>query len=194
MKLGAVNILEKPVRAMSLVACVDGLVGGGRSAISGAQAYAGSSARDAHGGRHGSVVDRWASLVVMGARAAEDLRTLALWARYVGVSYSSLAELCRLVGVRPHDARDFVRILRALQLSDGRRGSVEMMLDIADRRTAQRLLSRAGVGETLPSIELFLLSQTFIPVDTPTWHAVRVRIQEDHGGLNRPGKVGGLSV
>jgi FixJ family two-component response regulator len=117
----------------------------------------------------GSVTARFANLIIRGCGSPTDLKTLAQWARAVGVSYSALAELCRLVGVRPQHARDFVRILRAILHAPRQRCPLEMMLDVSDRRTLTHLLERAHLRRGTPWTEIsvadFLRGQKFIEAD-----------------------------
>jgi CheY-like chemotaxis protein len=112
-----------------------------------------------------SAAERWARLVARACCADHDLRTLRDWGVFVGVGYSSLTEACRLVGVRPHEARDFVRILRGLVVSSGRTRHLELMLDINDSRTLRTLLRRAGLDDDvaqIPSVRDFVQRQKFI--------------------------------
>jgi hypothetical protein len=119
-------------------------------------------------------VERWVRYVVRAvyddSPAAEgDLKTLEDWAQLVGTSYSTLSEICRLAGVRPLDARDFVRVLRALR-SAVRHGSCpELFLNVSDRRTLRTLSIRAGVDLASPATAAlladFLRHQQFIAAD-----------------------------
>jgi hypothetical protein len=116
-----------------------------------------------------SVGQRWATLVLKLCSSPDDLKTLKDWARFAGISYSSLCECCRLVGVRPHDARDFARALRALMQSATLQCQPYVLLDISDRRTLKSFLARAG-SPFLPengasSISEFMAQQQFIPVE-----------------------------
>ncbi len=101
------------------------------------------------------------------ARESEnDFKTIDEWARTVGVSGGSLREMCRLLKIQPHDARDLARLFRAIHLA-GPSGHFELMLDVADSRTLRALLDRVGGGSgpTRPSLSGFLLSQTFVVHD-----------------------------
>lgn len=116
-----------------------------------------------------SAAGRWATFVLRACDSEGDLKTLDDWARFVGVSYSSLCESCRLVGVRPHDARDLTRVLRAIVRSGSRHRRPTALLDIRDRRTLKNLLERAGFDwgfqRRPPSAAEFLRRQTFVAVD-----------------------------
>lgn len=61
-----------------------------------------------------SLPHRLAVHVLASCRSTRDLRTLSAWAKYVGVSVSSLKEECRLLGIRPSRARDLGRVFRAV--------------------------------------------------------------------------------
>lgn len=113
-----------------------------------------------------SMAERWAVRVLKAAESDGDIKTLAEWARQVGVSYSSLCESCRLLGIQPHDARDFARMLRVQVQSGRHRCQPEALLDVSDRRTLNRLLERAGFERDpirwLDSIDEFLQRQQFV--------------------------------
>jgi ActR/RegA family two-component response regulator len=93
-----------------------------------------------------SAAERWACLVLRGCAAEHDLKTISAWASVAGTSYSALTESCRLVGIRPHDARDFLRIFGALCRVSGRTEHLEHGLDVSDHRTLKSLLERAGLA------------------------------------------------
>lgn len=118
-------------------------------------------------GRPSSSAERWAMYVFRACGAGGDLKTLEAWAECVGVSYSSLRESCRLLGIRPHDARDLARVLRAILHSALDDCSPWVLLDVSDSRTLRNLLLRSGIdpgvrpGEV--SIEQFLDVQRFVP-------------------------------
>src|SRR5205823_11730656 len=76
-------------------------------------------------------------------RRSSDL--VGEWAAYVGVSTSSLSESCRLLGIHPRDARDLMRLLRALIQSSAHGCEPETLLLVSDRRTLKALLDRAGL-------------------------------------------------
>ncbi len=92
-----------------------------------------------------SAAERWASLLLRGCSADDDPKTIQDWALVAGVSYSALTESCRLVGMRPHDARDFLRLLRALFRANGRVENLEHGLNVNDHRTLRALFERAGL-------------------------------------------------
>jgi CheY-like chemotaxis protein len=114
-----------------------------------------------------STVERFAHVVLRACDAIQDLRTIHNWALAVGMSRSGLAETCRIVDVQPHDARDFMRVLRVLARSRGAPKQVKLELDVADHRTLLKLLRRAGIGDELSALTLqeFLSAQRFIERD-----------------------------
>lgn len=99
--------------------------------------------------------------------AAGDLKTLEAWAECVGVSYSSLRESCSLLGIRPHDARDLTRMLRAVMRSTLDDCPLSALLDVSDSRTLRILLERSGVAGGACAVEIsveqFLSRQRFVP-------------------------------
>lgn len=111
-----------------------------------------------------SAAERWAMLVLQACRSDGDLKTLADWAVFVGVSYSSLCEACRLVDVRPRDARDLARVLRAIIGSARDRLDPGLLLDVRDRRTLRALLKKAGLQEEEGGVPVgqFLNRQRFV--------------------------------
>jgi hypothetical protein len=114
-----------------------------------------------------STAERWAMYVFRACAAPGDLKTLEAWAECVGVSYSSLRESCSLLGIRPHDARELTRMLRAVMRSILDDCPPSALLDVSDSRTLRILLERAGVGAgACPvemSVEEFLSRQRFVP-------------------------------
>ena len=111
-----------------------------------------------------SAAERWAMLMFHACRSDGDLKTLADLAAFVGVSYSSLREACRLIEVRPRDARDLVRVLRAIIKSTGDGVDPTVLLDVRDQRTLRALQEKAGFVDqtTCVSVEQFLNNQQFV--------------------------------
>lgn len=134
-----------------------------------------------------SAAERWAALVIRTIDAPDDLYTLRVWASFVGVSYRSLREYCSIVGVRPHDARDFARVFRALAVNGGRVDRLPLCLRVSDSRTIRSLLTRSGLtkctsGEVI-TLQAFLRRQRFIDqshdlIGTITEMAMRLHPQE----------------
>ena len=127
--------------------------------------------------RPASIAERWATYVFRACAAPGDLKTLEAWAECVGVSYSSLRESCSLLGIRPHDARDLARMLRAVMRSTLDDCPPSALLDVSDSRTLRALLERSGVtssgcsGEL--SIEQFLDGQRFVPAGNAGLRSLR---------------------
>jgi hypothetical protein len=114
-----------------------------------------------------SAAERWAIYVLRACASTGDLKTLEAWAGCVGVSYSSLRESSSLLGIRPHDARDFTRVLRAVMQSALEDCSPWVLLDVSDSRTLRSLLERSGMSAAVQpgeiSVEQFLSAQRFVP-------------------------------
>ena len=119
-----------------------------------------------------SVVGRLAWYIVRVTRSPDDIKTIRDWAAYLGVSYSGLSETCRLACLKPHEVRDFARVLRALVEGERQRCDFELLLDISDQRTLRALVHRSGLVHrprvTPASVAGFLTSQSFIAPSHPT--------------------------
>lgn len=89
--------------------------------------------------------DRWARAVVSALGTPEDPKTFERWARVAGASSSSLAAWCRAARVPPRNALYLARLLRACELLDGDLARLAEVLDVAETRTAHRMLMRAGL-------------------------------------------------
>jgi hypothetical protein len=103
--------------------------------------------------------------------AEHDPKTLADWARLAGVSRSTLCETCCILDIRPHDSRDFARVLRTLIQGARQHCPPEALLDISDRRTLSTIRERAGMKTIVElrtcGVGSFLRSQTFVPSASP---------------------------
>jgi DNA-binding response OmpR family regulator len=152
MKLGAVDVIEKPVMIDDLVRVVcggleDATADTESGSREGSYCLSTTATRSTSRiGRPGSVAERWARLVLKVCESPGDLKTLEDWATFAGVSYSSLRESCHLIGIRPHDARDLARVVRAVVRARRIDCSPEVLLDVSDSRTLSKLLARAGLG------------------------------------------------
>jgi hypothetical protein len=114
-----------------------------------------------------SLAERWADYVFRGCKSDKDLKTIDIWARQVAVSYTSLCETCRLIGIQPRQARDFTRILRAITRSSFDSLQIASLLDVSDRRTLESILTNAGFPQHMRypqpiSILAFIDNQRFI--------------------------------
>lgn len=123
-----------------------------------------------------STAERWADFVLRGCKSEKDLKTLGMWAHQVAVSYTTLCEVCRLIGVQPRHARDFTRVLRAVMRPSFDFRQLASFLDISDRRTLEPLLQTAGF-DTLVSQPVsamsFLDNQQFINSENAGLRVIR---------------------
>lgn len=131
MKLGALDLLEKPVHPDGLSTVVHSL----RSST-----QAGRLAED-------QPVGRLAAAMLAVARHVDDVPTVREWCTLIGRSESSLYALCEISGVPAKAALDLARLLRANRCSKS--GDRLEGLTSADPRTVERLLRRAGLTEAL---------------------------------------------
>lgn len=125
----------------------------------------------------GSAAGHWATYVLRGCSAGHDPKTIADWARLAHLSYSGLCESCRLVHVRPKDARDFTRMLRVVLHAPGDVDAVGALLDVSARRTRDLLLTRGGFGRDwlstgAPTLAAYLAAQHFVSAGNCGLHAV----------------------
>jgi CheY-like chemotaxis protein len=113
-----------------------------------------------------STAHRWATYVLSVCRASHDIKTLDDWARHVGTSHTTLRQICRILGIRPHDARNLARALCAMIHAGQEHCPPSVLLDVADTRTLKTFLRRAGPGfrsaSDMSSIHRFLDTQQFV--------------------------------
>jgi CheY-like chemotaxis protein len=151
MRLGAFDCIEQPLSPGLILAVV-------HSAASGHTE--GSVREESH------ALARWADVVVRGVRSPRDMPTLHEWGRAVAVSKGGLRNWCYTAGVSPRLSLQFTRILRAVlkQQTSSSSSAPEDLLDIVDRRTLTKLLTRAGgTPSTLPAtVAQFLERQRLI--------------------------------
>jgi two-component system, response regulator RegA len=165
MKRGAVDVLEKPPDLDQLVVRIREHFG----TVEFVHPNRLSAERQRQSDLPRTTAGRFVGLVLGASESQHDLKTLGLWAEHSGVSESSLCELCRILDIDPHGARDFARIMRVL-LTTGRNGrTFGSCLDICDRRTLRSLLVRAGLSpDDLPRdirVADYLRRQGFISED-----------------------------
>src|SRR5262249_45269022 len=138
MRLGAADVLEKPVTIEHLRGVVLSLLGDRSSEQGTGPRTPGIQPR--------SAAERWAIHVLKACGSDHDLTTVGEWAAYVGLSRTSLDECCQLAGVHPLDARDLMRLLRALRQAGVEGCPPETLLLVSDRRTLRKLLERGGLA------------------------------------------------
>lgn len=184
MKMGALDVIEKPFTAEEIAAKTQlllrttAVVGSGSGAASHVPLIPRSAA------------ERWALLVYKALASDRDPSTLEIWARVVGLSYTSLRQACCLVAVQATTARDFVRMLRAVRNCCAPGGqSLDASLNVHDTRTLRKLLIRSGLGSgNVPSsVEDFLRRQRFIsPSNQGLRTLVKLLIPEKPEGCDLP--------
>jgi ActR/RegA family two-component response regulator len=176
MKLDALYVIEKPIVADVLIsaACC-------AAETKPAAALCRARRRSPTHIRSTPVAERWTRYVLKACESDADLKTLSDWARCVGVSYSTLRETCSLLGMRPHDARDLTRLLRAIVQASMYQCRPEVLLDVSDRRTLANLMQRAGTTAVSPktpvSLEQFFESQVFVEGDSEAIRLLRLLVQ-----------------
>jgi CheY-like chemotaxis protein len=189
MRLGALDVLEKPIWIDDLPDLLFSVLQQpSRSQIRRSPRDISQPARLIPAARHardvkqpGSAAERWAMHAIKGCQSDTDLKTLEQWASCAGVSYTSLRESCRLAGMRAFDARDLVRVLRAVMLAAVCTCPPEVLLDVNDARTLDRLRRRSGLECISPpekaSIEVFFEHQQFIPRDNAAVRLLRTMVR-----------------
>jgi CheY-like chemotaxis protein len=113
-----------------------------------------------------STASRAAYWVLMACDAQVDVPTLDEWRRLAGTSYTRLRDAFSALNIAPSDARDLMRLLRALVRCGGRLHGVTAELAFGDPRTTKALLQRAGLLDLHPAktitFEDFLARQRFV--------------------------------
>lgn len=110
-KLGAADVVDKPLRPERLLAAVNvGLRHQPRVPAHQTFPVAAESGIDSN-------AERWAHLVLEACRAQKDQNTEPAAARAAGVSTSAFREACWACEVGPRETRDFIRFMRALSRS-----------------------------------------------------------------------------
>lgn len=193
MRLGALDVMDKPVKVDHVVKLVFQALSVADSKGTGAVPHPGPAGGDStidaqDAGDHpcpGSAAERWAWHVLKACESTKDLKTIEEWAAYIGVSYSSLRESCRVVGVRAHDARDLMRVLRAVLKANRHHCSPQVLLNVSDVRTLDKLLRRAGLrGHTGDPVtaRMFLRDQQFMSRDNAGLRVLILLCYQHHRG------------
>ncbi len=167
-RLGAVAYLDKPLFVDSLLDVVR-RYGGDNSPVRmlGHEITIGSATgRGDEPGQCGTgyAVRRWADLVMLVMQAADDVPTVAEWARLAGHSRATLCARCDAAGIVAGASLDFARALRLVRIHAGRTCQWYNVVDILDSRTLDSFLERAAFDMTspLPDLPTFLRTQHFI--------------------------------
>jgi hypothetical protein len=105
--------------------------------------------------------------------AENDVRTIKSWSSFIGVGCTQLRSVyCRL-GIAPHDARDAMRLIRALARANGDVAHVRPALDIGDYRTEAALFAKGGLqlaaAEGVLSPKEFVQQQRLIATNHVLW-------------------------
>jgi hypothetical protein len=93
--------------------------------------------------------DRWARAVAGMLDSPSDPKTVAKWAKAIGVSEGALRDWCRVAHCRPKSSLDLARLLRAIVQSREYGWDPFNLLDVANERTMRNLLQRGGLPDLL---------------------------------------------
>jgi hypothetical protein len=133
--------------------------------------------------------NRLADAIISATRAPADPRTLSAWGQQVGASRGTLRVWCRAAHTPARACLDFLRLLRAVRLSQNQVWDLFSLLDVIDERSISRLLDRGAVRHLLahtsaPSIDEFLAMQRFIE-RTDVLEAVAKRLAAEATRMSR---------
>ena len=132
-----------------------------------------------------TAAERCAWLILRGCDAGDDPHTVPEWATVAAISFGTLRRACEAVHIHPHDARDFMRVLRVLVRTEGRMEPLEAYLNVSEPRTLSAIADRAGVSKgdrrRVFSLDEFLRVQRFIAPNHPVLAAIRALV----GDLSR---------
>lgn len=124
----------------------------------------------------GTTVALAAYWILRGCDADEDPSTIPTWGIVARATESQLRDAFKRLHIPRSDARDFMRVLRALWCAGGRVERVEGEFTPGDPRTADALLARAGLLELRScrplTIDDFLTVQQFIDEQHPLIQAL----------------------
>jgi hypothetical protein len=124
-----------------------------------------------------SAVDALCQHVVDVVRATGDVKNLKAWAEITNKSVSSLRTLCYTVRVRPRQALQFARALRAIvNAPSAESWDLAEWIVAAEPKTLARMAKVAGVpvvAERPPSVHEFLVRQSVLASHSPLVRGVR---------------------
>jgi FixJ family two-component response regulator len=165
MKAGATDVIDKPVSEARLKELVESVIHPQSRAASSVESGSRILASDDVSPERRPVMARWARMTLGACSASGDLRTIAMWAKHIGMSQGSIEEICRICGVKALASRDLARVLRALAISRSTGTAWSSHLECADERTLRRLCEKAGIGSQSREVPLsgFFAGQTFVP-------------------------------
>lgn len=183
MRLGAADVLPCPVDPDRLVSILRRVRPGRRSSQAtpsptrmGEALAALAGGVERNGARH-SNAERWALCVLRVAEAVDDPKTLSAWARCVGTSYTSLRDLCYVLGMSPRRARDFARGARVVAWLSTGEAPLATLVNAASRRSLDEFCRRAGLpvaaGSLAAMLRLYVAVQQFVPPTNPGVVAMR---------------------
>lgn len=168
---GALDVIEKPFLPDDVVAKIRAWLLAGESVRTDRQ-----MTPDAIDTAGLSAAERWAVFVLRGTQAQNDPKTLDQWVPHAHTNYTSLRGASELLGIRPHDARDFMRMLRAAMYSQQESQALEAFLDVHDLRGLRPLFERSGLGPPRPGVRMsageFMQQQRFIPAQNEGFKAL----------------------
>jgi DNA-binding response OmpR family regulator len=178
MRIGAANVIEKPIWTDELRATV--ALCFCESAAAAADTPVTPSARmlqAPNGLIPGSTAERWACYVAKACQSPRDFPSTGQWAASVGASATTVVQTCRQLNIRTRDARDLARLLRALVHSKPHRCPPEALMLVSDSRTLDRLFDRGGLKRGIDrwciSLDDFLVRQRFVATDNEGCKALR---------------------
>jgi CheY-like chemotaxis protein len=168
MRAGALDVVDKPLDPERLLSAVDRAlavhVDNGPSVGNRVAPPAAVSPCEPR-----STALKWARMLLEVCGADGDPRTMPLWGQMINTSPGTIRETCRVCGVRPHDARDLARFLRALSRNRSASVPLRTYFNVADERTLDHLFDRAGIPRDVRTMTLpaFLLAQGFVRTSSP---------------------------
>jgi CheY-like chemotaxis protein len=108
-----------------------------------------------------------AGWILLACDSLDDLPSFPAWASFVNTNERRMRDLYEQLRLEPHHVKSFMRWFRALARASGDAENAIAEMIVGDPRTLKRLRDEAGLSssEKRMSLEQFLRSQTFLPVD-----------------------------